>query len=301
MKYQKPPLSFSDQAALLISRGMTGERDAIVPYLEAVSYYRLSGYWYPFRNRHSDHFKSGTTFDAVWERYVFDRQLRVLIMDAIERIEVAVRTKLAYYHSHRHGPFAYATDSKSLPNLNHKGWTSFVDRIQEEARRGQEPFVKHFDQKYGDSHKHLPVWMAIEVASFGVILTFFRGAPRKVKQSVATCFRMPEKVFDSWLHTLNVVRNICAHHGRLWNRQLGVKPLMPRKHKYPDWHHPVSIPNERVFGILSICKFCLARVAPQSRWPDRFRTLLADHPNIPIKPMGFPENWEDSPIWKKAE
>ena len=160
-----------------------------------------------------------------------------------------------------------------------------------------ETFVRHFTSKYGDSHRHLPVWMAAEVMTFGTVLTFFRGASHKVKQLVATAFDMPEKVFNSWLLTLSALRNICAHHGRLWNRELGVKPLIPLAATYPDWHGPVAVGNNRVFGVLTICRWCLWRIAPQSNWAGRLRAVLEASPGIPLRSMGFPDNWQQCPIW----
>ena len=110
---------------------------------------------------------------------------------------------------------------------------------------------------------------------------------------------MPAFVFDSWLLTLGVVRNICAHHGRLWNRESGVKPVIPRRREYPEWHEPVMVENDRVFVVLTICRHCLVRIAPQSAWATRLKGLLAEFPDIPLNAMGFPPNWQESPVWKE--
>ncbi|MDR4496341.1 MAG: Abi family protein [Candidatus Scalindua sp.] len=115
MRYEKPPLTFSQQADLLIGRGLIADRSILIEKLKAVSYYRLSGYWYPFRNTDNS-FKPGTTLEKIWERYTFDRQLRLLVIDTIERVEVSVRTSLIYHLSHAHGPFAY-TDYKYFSNI----------------------------------------------------------------------------------------------------------------------------------------------------------------------------------------
>jgi abortive infection bacteriophage resistance protein len=193
MKYAKPPLALDAQADQLLQRGMTGDRDLMIARLASVSYYRLSGYWYPFRSA-GDSFKPGTSFDDAWGRYVFDRRLRLMVMDAIERIEVAVRSQLAHQHSLLHGAFAYSTDPGTLPKLKGNEHQEFLDRIDEETQRSRETFVKHFKSKYGDSHRYLPIWMAAEVMTFGTVLTFFRGASHKVKQRVATAFGMPDTV-----------------------------------------------------------------------------------------------------------
>jgi abortive infection bacteriophage resistance protein len=151
VRYTKPPLTFEQQADRLLNRGMSGDRSVIISRLRSVNYYRLSGYWFPFRipnpetpSSPSETFKPGTTFDEVWARYAFDRRLRLLVMDAIERVEVAVRTGIAYHHAHLHGPFAYAMDNASLPKLTPDEYTQFSARVSVENGRSKETFVKHF-------------------------------------------------------------------------------------------------------------------------------------------------------------
>jgi len=300
MKYRKPPLSLEQQADQLLARGMVGDRDLMIARLRSVSYYRLSGYWFPFRTS-DDSFKPGTSFDVVWNRYVFDRRLRLMVMDAIERIEVAVRSQLAHHHSLHYGPFTYATDHGSLPKLTIQEHQDFLAHIEEETSRSREAFARHFRRKYGDCHRHLPIWMAAEVMAFGSVLTFFRGARRKEKRPVADAFGLPDTVFGSWLLTLHAIRNICAHHGRLWNRELGVKPMIPLAADYPDWHQPVIVRNNRVFAILTMCRWCLGRIAPQSRWANRLHGLLDEFSDIPLGDMGFPANWQQCPIWTQPK
>lgn len=302
MEYRKPPLTFEQQSDQLLARGMAGERALMVERLKVVSYYRLSGYWYPFRKedphtpgKRLDEFQHGTTFDTVWNRYAFDRRLRLLILDAIERIEVAVRSRLAYAHSHAYGPFAYAEDPRSLPRSRPQHLKKFLRSVRDEAGRSKDEFVKHFDEKYADRHQYLPVWMGIEVMTFGSVLTFFRGCNKFICKEASRPFGVHETVFRSWLLTLNTVRNICAHHGRLWNRVLGVEPKIPDKD--PAWKQPVEVDGRRIFGVLTICKWCLDRVAPQSQWPNRLRNLLNEFPDIPRKSMGFLDHWEQCPIW----
>ncbi|TFH08058.1 MAG: hypothetical protein E4H08_08435 [Candidatus Atribacteria bacterium] len=297
MKYTKPPLTIDEQIELLIKRGMEGSQHLMRQRLTSVNYYRLSGYWHIFREP-DDTFRSGTSFEQIWSMYAFDRHLRLLVMDAIERIEIAVRSLMAYHHAHQHGTFAYAVDPSSLPKRNADEHAEFLARLSEEVTRSRERFVQHFWAEYGNSHDHLPVWMVTEVMSFGSVLSFFRSSSSKVKTAVSSTFGMPHKVFDSWLLTLNTVRNICAHHARLWNRELGTNPVIPRLDSYPEWHTPVKVENKRVFAVLTICRHCLSEVAAQSKWKDRLESLLDQFPAIPLENMGFPDNWKDCPIWK---
>ena len=296
MKYTKPPLTLEQQVDLLLSRGIKGDRATMINRLAVVNYYRLSGYWHPFRNPNDDAFKPNTTFEKVWERYVFDRHLRLLVIDAIERIEVAVRAQLAYLLAHQTGdPFAYATDPAVLPNLASDERLRFLEELADEARHSKETFAEHFQTRYGDEHPYMPIWMAAEIMTFGGMLMLFRGSHPDIRKAVAARFGVHDVVLRSWLLTLNTVRNICAHHGRLWNREFGTKPKIPAKDK--AWHTPVPVGNDRVFGILTICKYCLDGIAPQSHWPNRWRSLLDAYPYVPRGSMGIPTNWQECPIW----
>jgi abortive infection bacteriophage resistance protein len=296
MKYAKPPLTFEKQADLLLSRGMAGDRALMISRLAVVNYYRLSGYWHTFRKFPDQTFQEGTTFEKIWTRYAFDRRLRVLVMDAIERVEVAFRTQLVYHHAHLHGAFGYANDPTTLPDLRGDQRDRLLAALADELLNSKETFAEHFRTKYGGDHAHMPIWMASEIMTFGHMLTLFRGSTQAVKRAVAAPLGVHDTVVNSWLLTLNTVRNICAHHGRLWNRALGTKPMIPRNDL--QWRIPIIVPNDRVFGVLTILKYCLDRIAPQSQWPQRVALLLNEYPTVPRASMGFPPEWLTSPIWK---
>ena len=297
MKYTKPSLTFTEQADLLIKRGLLADRAELIERLNAVSYYRLSAYWYTFRQIDSEFLLPGTTLDTVWRRYVFDRQLRLLTMDAIERVEIALRTQLVNCHTLACGSFGYL-DRANLPRMSVEQHRLFLEKIRNEAKQSREDFVIHYFEKY-TSETDLPLWMASELMTFGNMLSLFLHADKAIKTSIANEYGISDTVLESWLLSLNFVRNICAHHSRLWNRGFGNKqPAIPRAHKHLDWHYPVSIKPDRIFGILSVLHFLLKQVAPNSQWRDRFSTLLETYNDIPIRFMGFPDNWKDSPIWR---
>lgn len=299
MNFTKLPLSLEKQADLLISRGMTGQRDLMIDRLRVVNYYRLSGYWFPCQNS-DDSFRPGTSFEMVWDHYVFDRRLRLIVMDAVERLEVFVRTQVSYHHALAYGPFAYALDPQTLPNLLPEKYNDFLRRLREEASRSREQFLAAFIKKYGDLHSLPPVWMASEIMAFGTVVTFFTGLQTSIKQTIAAAWGVPDVIFESWLHTINSIRNICAHHGRLWNRKLPTQPLIPRENKYPQWHSPSPVDNRYIYAGLCLCKWALDRIAPQSAWSARLRALITVHPAISLSDMGFPHGWESSPIWSRT-
>jgi abortive infection bacteriophage resistance protein len=131
--------------------------------------------------------------------------------------------------------------------------------------------------------------------TFGMLLTLFRDCPGSVRQEVSGRFGVGGGVLESWLRTLNGVRNVCAHHRRLWNRELDCRPEIPWKDS--RWHKPVEVSPSRVFGALTILKYLLDEIAPQSGWPTRLQGLLNEYPEIPRLPMGYPDGWEFCPIW----
>ncbi|MFC1606521.1 Abi family protein [Candidatus Latescibacterota bacterium] len=295
MRYTKLPLSFDEQADLIFSRGLISDRDRLISCLSSINYYRLSGYLYPYRNP-DDTFKDGTTLDMVWRHYCFDRKMRILTLDAIEKIEVAVRTSVVYHFAHVHGPFGHV-DYANMMNLSSTGHKTWLDNLERETNRSAETFVEHFKMKYGVHHQYLPIWMASEIFTFGAFLTMFKGMNNRLRQVVAREYSMNDEVFKSWLIALNGIRNICAHHGRLWNRELGYKPKVPKNKKYPDWHIPEMLPNNRVFIILTILKYMISIISPECVWSDHVRELLEEYPEISRISMGFPDGWKTSPLW----
>lgn len=304
MEYLKDPLTFEDQAQKLIDRGLEADQTALIQRLSAVSYYRLSGYLHSFRELDSDRYVEGTTLDVVWNRYCFDRRLRGLLLDAIERIEVAVRTQLTYHFSHAYGPFGHCNED-NLPALKIGDYIAWRESLLTETDRSKESFKKHFFKKYGDSHRNLPIWMVSELMSMGSLLTFFKGVDGAIGRKVSTQFGMADDLLLSWLRSLYAARNICAHHARLWNRVLGYAPSLPQKNKYPQWHLRDDegknlLTNNRSGILLMICRTLLRQISPTSCWHNRVEALFIEYPEIPIKSMGLPADWLTHPLWSAS-
>ena len=292
----KPPLSYQQQAELLKSRGMTvADEVAFMLHLESVGFYRLCAYWHPFKLPDRT-FIPGTTFETVWCRYVFDRHLRLAVMDAIERVEVAVRTALVTDLAMRHGPFAHVERAHFTPANPHVH-SRFLDELRAEAQRSKEPFVDQFRATY-DEFPDLPIWAATETMTFGQMFTLFKMCERRVQGTVARRFGVAGPVLLSWLQTLNYVRNICAHHARLWNRELAIKPVIPDFKNAPDWHGPTAVANNRVFVVLTLLQCLLCEVAPQSAWRDRLFAMFDRFPEVPLGDMGINHGWRQHPLWR---
>jgi abortive infection bacteriophage resistance protein len=274
---------------------MTADKQTLISRLQSVNYYRLSAYWHPFKQPDSN-FIPGTSLDTVWSRYTFDRQLRLLVMDAIERVEIAIRTRLAYELVHKQGAFAHISSASfhSIPPAEHR---RLLDDLHENAQRSREAFVEHFKTTY-DEFPDLPLWVAVETMMFGQMLTMFRHSGKPVQQAIAADYKITGTVLQSWLFTLNYIRNLCAHHSRLWNRELAIKPIIPDPRNAPDWHAPGAINNSRIFVVLTLLHYLMRHIAPQSHWRNRLYSLFDRYPGIPMDSMGFPSDWKEHPLWK---
>lgn len=299
MEYTKPFLTFKQQADLLIDeRGMVADRSDLIRHLQDVGYYRLSGYWHIHKKDDgTDKFWEGTTFECVWETYVFDRQFRLVVLDAVERVEVYMRTQLAYLLAEQTGPFGFL-DPANLPRLKQEQYGHFMGKCHNayERTRGSELFAKHFHDKYGDKHDLPPYWMLVNLMDFGMVVTLYKGAPVSVRKTIADDLGVSTKVLDSWLVTVNTVRNICAHHGRLWNRVIGNPPMIPRD---GEWHEPFEVRNDKIFGTLTVLSYLLERVAPDTGWRDRLLGLVGSLSVHNQGRMGFASGWESCPLWAR--
>lgn len=327
--YTKPWVSYADQLDLLTSRGLAvTDRPRALEYLQRIGYYRLSGYWFPFRERSEplillsehgrkparkrlkvtrialDEFRTGATFENAVRLYVFDKKLRLLAMDALERIEIALRVDI----SHTLGKidrFAYLDPalfhsefSKKLQNsrgvTHHHEWLGKHARSISESR---EDFVRHNKTKYG---LPLAIWVACEVWDFGMMSRLYDGMREKEQDAISAKYGIHSgRIFATWLRSLNYLRNVCAHHSRLWNRNIVDQPKLPSADEVP-WVAPFEDSGHlraRCFLLLRIARHLLQVVNPSSSWPDRIKEHLQDFPaldhlELNLAGMGAPDHWE---------
>ena len=294
--YTKSFLSYTEQLSLLKSRSMMfADESKALHLLERIGYYRLSGYWYPLlANKEKHIFKPDAKFETAFSLYKFDRELRKLVSAEIEKIEVAVRTKIAYELSTAHHMFWI--EDLDLFNSSHNHLTT-LDKISEEYMRSNEEFVTAFKTKY--SNPLPPACIVLEITSFGTLSRLYRNLkPSKAKRDVAKSFALPDIVFDSWLHSLACVRNVCAHHARLWNSQIKIQPLSPRKPQN-IWLKDNATHNNRVYYILSMIIYLLNIVNPNHTFKQKLEELFVKYPNVDRSAMGFPATWQNEPLWAK--
>lgn len=293
VKFRKPAFSHEQLADLVIGRGLVADRDRLLRRFRAVGYYRLCGYWHHLKLA-NEHFKPGSEFERVWTTYNFDRRLRMVVMEAIERVEVAIRSDVYHAIVMKHGPFGHCSKS-NFPNAKPDQFEKMHESLRAEAKKSREPFVLHFKAKY-DEFPDLPLWAAAQIITFGTVLTMLNMSASDIRPAIAKKFGVTDTVFASWLLTLNLVRNICAHHSRLWNRELSLKPMIPNVKNGPAWHAP-AIPNHRLFAILTMLQVMQREIAPNSKWRERVFELFDAFPTVPLEPMGMTSGWRDHQLW----
>lgn len=302
MRFAKPPLSLPQQLAKLQSRGLAvPDPAAALHYLQHVGYYRLSAYALPLQDctQTGKPFQPGATFDMVLDLYRFDRELRLLVLDAIERCEVALRSALSNEMSMRHGSHWFMNPRHFAARFNH---ARLIVNIEDEVRIStpgglpvqphQEVFINHYYARYGDPYLP-PSWMVMETLSLSTLSRLYAGLGSGAERiAIAQHFGTDEFVLRSWFHVLSYVRNLCAHHARLWNRQFVIKFRQVARR-----HQSFLVANDRCFAVAVVLYDLLRQVAPDTRWHLRLRDLLGQYPLVPPGAMGFPAHWQQEPFW----
>lgn len=293
--YPKSFISYEQQLLQLKNRGMLIENEEkAIHLLQHISYYRLSGYWFPLLKDKTNHvFKESATFNTAFKLYCFDRELRQMVLSEIEKIEVAIRAKIVYVMAEKHGPFWFQDVNLFKNYVTH---ANSLSKIGEEFNRSDEEFIVAFKNKYNNPLP--PSWITMEITSFGTLSVLYKNiVPGKEKRAIAHHFGLSDSVFETWLHSLVYLRNVCAHHTRLWNRAMSIRPQVPRNpHKI--WLQDTKISNNRTYFILSMLLYFLQTINPKNSFSKRFQILLSEFQNVDSKALGFPENWKNEELWK---
>ncbi|MGJ4995689.1 Abi family protein [Bradyrhizobium sp. HKCCYLS3077] len=301
--FAKPALSLEEQAILLAARGLVFENWAdSITHLQHIGYYRFTGYLHPFKigAGGAEYYRPGTTFELVHDRYIFDRKLRMIVLEAVEKIEIAARSAISNSVGTKHGPHWYLNRANfAKPNwyarrgFTIEDWhTRFLTDIESQITRSRDVFIKHYFDKYSDPALP-PCWMLFEVLSFGTISECLKFLKHPEHSEICKRFGLSHQILSSWLHTVSYIRNICAHHSRLWNRVLTIKPTIPNARRAQ-----FNGENDRIYAALLAMQILLTAVWETNHWAEALRSLVDAHPAVPLASMGFPPNWKDRKEWR---
>ena len=296
VNFTKTYTSPAQLVSLLQSRGLFIE-DAkkTESYLRHIGYYRFSAYLYPLLTLPKENhiFKNGATFNQALTMYRFDRHLRLLMFNQIEKIEVAVRSAIVNITSRETGNPFWMTDPSCFYDANQFAKTKQL--IDAELAKSREDFIEHFRSTYVEPYP--PSWMLAEILPLGVMTKIYDNIKsNQIRKKIAQEFSLNIPVFKSWMTIITVTRNNCCHHSRVWNRTFALRALTLR-HIARPWIS-TSINQQKVFYSLCVIKYFLDVIVDQNDMTAKVVSLLADYPSIDINAMGFPANWQQEPLWQ---
>lgn len=323
MEYSKPHLNYNEQVQLLIDRGLDVPNRAVaVRALKRIGYYRLSAYTYPLREQgersedgratRSERFVAGATITDAIVLHDFDEKLRAVLFAGLQRLEVGFKVQVGYQLGKRHA-FGHidrlhldvsrcAERPRNVTTTSdaHEAWLGRYQQLQSDART--EDFVSHFIRHYDGK---VPVWVATEFMTFGCLTALYRLLTSGDATAIGTNLDVRNRdVLHGWLRALNVLRNHCAHNGRVWNRATIYPPVKPPKALVHErLHHLGGADNDRIYFLAALCAHLLIQLDPQTDWPTQFVTTMRKfrpvHGMTPENTMGFPPGWSELAIWQR--
>jgi abortive infection bacteriophage resistance protein len=298
--YLKSHLSINQQINKLQSNGIIFDgltKSQSEHYLSHLNYYRLSAYWKAYPR------KRGLCFKRVLDDYFFDKAFRLLVISAIESIEVSLRTQISYMLTEIYG---------THPHLKSDIFDSKYDvgKLKAEYQRSNEDFARYFKENYKESLP--PLWVMVELMSLGQLSQMYKNIKRrKDRNAISAKYGLDSSILQSYIHQLTIIRNISAHHGRLWNRRFTFNIKIPKNVKYfsdsiyQDGLHikkrgkEIYVPVKKIYNSLVFLKYMLDIIEPLHDWDFRLKEIIEKY-GIDVHFMGFPKDWEKLPVWRRG-
>lgn len=306
MQYNKIALSLDDLANLLQGRGLVfDDCERVKRYLANIGYYRLSAYLLPFEKPVADgekrnhDFLPNTTFEEVLQIYIFDRSLRLLVMEAIERIEISLRANWAQNMAEIGGPHIYMEPNRFKCPWEHAKSIAFIGS---QLQQSSEKFIAHYRSKYKDPYLP-PIWAIVETFSLGGLSRWIAATKdTEPKKAIARSIGIPTAdLMESVLHALTPVRNICAHHCRLWNRRFTIQVPYIKRLKNSlviEQNGDQNQPSRLLYNYIVILTHIMNNINPGSSWKSRLRNHVLTATLPQQLSMGFPNNWHTQAIFQ---
>ena len=281
-KYEKKFLNISEQIKLLESRGLIiKNKKRLNFYLQHINYYHFSVYFKAFQDD-CNNFKENTNFEDILNIYNFDKKLRLLLLDALERIEISVKAALSHEITKKKNNLYWYL----VENYNYRKNYEKIKDIILKSKGSMEIYICHFFSNYND--KSLPAWFFFESLSFGACVAIIKGLNNSDKQVLSNFYGLSKKNIQM-LHHLSVLRNSCAHHSWTWNKNFTLKISLPSEYYNLFFH----VNTKSLYSLVIFIRIFLIKISPTSDWLDKLESLIKNH-NIEIRRMGFPENWRES-------
>ena len=301
------PRTIQEQLCRLKEKGMVfNDEQNAISYLSRISYFRLKYYWVDMLDANAEHFINGANFDNVIVRYEFDKKLRNILFGAVEILEVGLRTKFITTLSLATGTGLWYLDG-SLFN-NQQFHTTLVLDMKYEFERNSDPFVRQYIIDHPNWDKNTldgdnpDAWMIFETATFGTLSKMYKNLLNQspLKSKIANEFGLySARELSSWLEAISVLRNIIAHHSRIWYKIFSKKPTNINRHR-DDWmlSDLTEHQRKRAFGVISCLLYLCNAICSDNTIKQDIKNLFVSYPNIPIYMIGFTRGWEENLIWR---
>ena len=294
--YQNISNATRQHVELLQDRGLLiSDEQKAEEYISTIGYFRLTAYLYPLlESPKTEHrFKSGATFQKALDMYRFDRKLRIILLNEIEKIEIAVRSRITNCVAQSCGDIF----GMSNPAMFAKsGWyMTSMTAINGELTKSKEDFILHFRQTYSDTYP--PAWMIAEILPLGTLTHVYSNLKdNTIRKKVAAEFGLTHKVLESWLIVLYGLRNMYSHHSRTWNKELAIITMEPKTLGY-KWIDLSCTDKRRIYYRICMIRYFLFSIAPNNSLKSRLVDLFREFPTVDTLAMGFPKGWSDDCFW----
>lgn len=296
MQYSLPALSPADLIERWRSQGLhIPDKSQALRQVKTVGYHRLNRYARFLRDQQGN-FRPRLTYDALWTIYVFDRRLRLLSLDAIERIEIAVRAVMSDMLCLRHGPHWFM-NADLFKNASYA--TTFQNIIADEIRKSRPQYQSYEVVWYYKNYtapRLPPSWIVMEHLSMGEWCKTLPMLDRFEQKTISLEFGLPVNLMTSWISSLALLRNVCAHHGMIWHRRNTRRPELQKNP--PRFCPDFSADSGNYYASACIIQYFLKYISPASSWSSRLKELFDEFPPNFAQDLGFPQHWEQNTFWE---
>lgn len=288
----KPFKTVEEQIEILIKRGLiVDDIEEAKQLLLNFNYYRISAYSLTLRKNNT--FYHNIHFHDIMQIYNFDMELRASILYLLEYIEVSIRTHIGYYHAAAYGPLGYL-DCSTFKEVNRyeKFKTDYETAIEEYGCK--EVFVMHHKEVYDGQ---FPIWALVELLSFGSLSRVFKNLTPEIQDEICgnNYGKIGGNYIENWLQGFTILRNICAHRGRIYNREIQFSLKLQKKDRQLliDSGLHINKASKQLFTYLFVARKIVPDVKVWHTFIDRFITLVEKYPFVRLSYYGFPKNWKD--------
>lgn len=289
----KPFTSFTEQLNKLKTRNMkiTNTSQALM-VLKEENYYRLSGYFKLFTKNGSDDFVDNFSFRKLLKIYNFDSELRIILDKYLAKIEINARTRIAYNLAKSSSPISYL-DSNTFDKIDY--FNDFIKNKEKEIKHNlRNPMINRYNTQ------DLPIWVLVEILSFGCLSRMFANLKSIYKTAITHSPDYKKSYFNSQYENLLLIasnlRNICAHHSRLYGKKYPFNISLTRldtilfnKYKIPYPNGSASNAFELIFSIFKL----LPNESSKEKLIFSLKMIFIKYGRfIDKEKLGFNKNWD---------